>query len=148
MSKPTITLSPGRRVLIIEDNQGQENTAGRIGWFLQRMPHALVTIAKTPRSAVSAVRDGVPYDIIFLDYDSGLTMWYDGMPDDDTFIEAARLIAQHKFQGVVIIHSMNPAGAMRMAKMLDPICETRVMPFGFFHLRTQEPNTGFEIEEK
>lgn len=132
--KPKITIAPGKRVLIIEDNQQRENNEGRIGWFTQRIPHAQITLAKTAKAAANAVFDGVPYDIVFLDYDTGLVMWYAGMPDDDTFMDAARQIAEHKYNGVVIIHSMNPAGAQRMGKLLSPICETRIMPFGSFDL--------------
>lgn len=132
--RPKITIAPGKRVLIIEDNQQRENNQGRIGWFTACIPRAQITLAKTAKAAVKAVYDGVPYDIIFLDYDTGLDMWYAGMPDDDTFMEAARLIAEHKYNGIVVIHSMNPAGAQRMGKLLSPVCDTRIMPFSSFDL--------------
>lgn len=78
-----------------------------------------------------------PFDCVFLDHDLGGQVYVKEI--ENTGTQVALFIRdelpEEKFPKQIIIHSHNPAGAIRMEEILKqtPIPVVRV-PFGMFHL--------------
>ena len=110
----TINIPNGKKVLVVEDNHFRNQ------WFRDHIPG--VTIAETVDEALEALNSpSTPmYDLVFLDHDAANVFVdrSDHRYNDLTFWRVAEELAQTNFPGIVIIHSHNPVGAARMAKLL------------------------------
>ena len=124
----TIFISPEKRVLVIEDN------AFRIAWFREHLNVASTTYCTTKESGLAVLKNGAPFDAVFLDYDSGPLMWQEGQPDDDTFYDVAKRLVALNFPGAIVIHSMNPVGAERLWKLFGNKKDVWVFKFGTFEI--------------
>lgn len=109
-------------VFILEDSRE------RIQWFRERVPQA--AFAKTADEALSLLAGG-EFKVIFLDHD--LSYMDAAHPErlHGNGKEVARYLARTKFQGLVVIHSVNEAGAAAMKAHLK---DARVAPFGSFEI--------------
>lgn len=112
------------RVIVVEDTQD------RISWFKQRLPKAF--FAKTAESAVRALTQQ-EFKVAFLDHDLHW-MHADNTIFNGTGKEVARYMAEHGFQGIVVIHSRHEEGAAVMKKFLP---KARLAPFGTFEILTE-----------
>ena len=120
--KETIYIPKDARILVVEDN------AQRILWFRGHLSFSRTEYAMTCAEALNCLQDGAPYDIIFLDHDAGLPF-----DENDTFYDVAVRLNELDYRKVVIIHSMNPAGARRMRTCMKNaygFC----FPFGTFEI--------------
>src|SRR5438132_784564 len=117
-----IRISETARVFVLEDSPK------RITWFRQRVPQA--TFASTAEQAL-ALLDDQTFDVCFLDHD--LTFSDVALPDTrpGSGQRVAHYLAQERFAGIVVIHSVNEAGARAMKSHLP---QSHVMPFGTFEL--------------
>lgn len=101
------------RILIVEDSQE------RIDAFRQILKGEIV-VTGSANAAIDLLSRG-GFDVLFLDYDLG--------ERKDTGGKVARWLEVHPQPGLrIIIHSLNPVGAERMARIL-PKAERR--PFVF-----------------
>jgi predicted O-methyltransferase YrrM len=116
-----ITVPFNTRILLVEDS------FERIKWFRQQIGEQFV-VGTTPERALDAIGESAPYDLVFLDHDAKLDN------PKITFYTVAEKLAALKFAGVVVIHSYNPVGAARMAKLLKESTPATVSiyPFGTF----------------
>jgi hypothetical protein len=105
-----------------------EDSAERIKWFNQKVQR--MTVACRPDWALEELNHGAPFDIVFLDHDA---QWNDATK---TFMSVALRLAELEFSGTVVIHSMNPVGAKRMAHVLGRHATVQVMPFGTFEIES------------
>lgn len=123
--KETIYIPENARILIVEDNEE------RIKWFMARLYQPLTEVATNVADALNYLQDGAPFDIIFLDHDAGLPF-----DENDTFYDVAVRLSELDYRKVVIIHSMNPAGARRMRACMKNaygFC----FPFGTFEIASK-----------
>lgn len=105
-----------------------EDSPERIAWFRQRIPQAIV--ASNAEQAL-ALLDEETFDVCFLDHDLNFSdvAFADARPGSGKRV--AHYLAQQRFPGIVVIHSVNEAGARAMKNHLP---QSRVMPFGTFEL--------------
>ena len=127
-----ITIPKERSVLVVEDN------ADRIAWFkhkLEPMSYSVV-YAWTVQKALN-VLGAHRFDIVFLDHDAVPFFVEDTDPENDqkTFRRVAKLLADTKYEGTVVIHSHNPVGARQMAHWLGRNAQVTVCPFGMFNIQ-------------
>jgi hypothetical protein len=118
-------IRPDWPVLVVED------TEDRISWFRQRLPKAV--FAKNAEAAFRALEQQ-EFKFAFLDHDLHW-MHADNSIFKGTGKEIARFMANHEFQGIVIIHSRHEAGAAAMKKYL---ANARLAPFGSFELTSDQ----------
>jgi len=109
------------RVLVVEDRED------RISWFRVRLPNAV--FAKNAEAALQALNQH-EFKVAFLDHDLHW-MHADNTIFKGTGKEVARYMAQHRFQGIVVIHSRHEEGAAVMKKFLP---KARLAPFGTFEI--------------
>lgn len=100
----------------------------RVAWFRYRVPNAI--FAKTSREACSILGEK-EFKIVFLDHDLGFLDAADPHRLHHNGKEVARYLAITKFQGTVVIHSLNAVGAKIMQGYLP---QARLEPFGTFDL--------------
>jgi serine/threonine protein phosphatase PrpC len=105
-----------------------EDSPERIAWFRQRIPQAVV--ASNAEQAL-ALLDDQTFDVCFLDHDLNFSdvAFADTRPGSGQRV--AHYLAQQCFSGIVVIHSVNEAGARAMKRHLP---QSHVMPFGTFKL--------------
>jgi hypothetical protein len=108
-------------VLVVED------TEDRISWFRRRMPNAV--FARNAESALRALSEQ-EFKVAFLDHDLHW-MHADNRIFKGTGKEIAKYLAEHRFQGIVVIHSRHEEGAAVMKKFLP---KAKLAPFGTFEI--------------
>lgn len=129
MSRPNATIGiPAKtRVLIVEDNTMRNR------WFSDQIC-ASTTFATTPQAGLDALKNA-SYDLVFHDFDSGPNMW-NGGDLTDTFDGVADRLIEAKHPGVVVVHSLNPAGAERLRqKFRQAGIPVAVHAFGTFDIK-------------
>ena len=107
-----------KRIFVLDDD------AGRIAWFQRRVPCAVIATSCAPALEILSENQ---FDVVYLDHD---LRWIDGGNANlrhHNGQEVARFLAYSRFSGRIIIHSLNPEGRERMAKILP---QAEVMPFG------------------
>lgn len=114
----------GDKVLVVEDS------AERVSWFRSKLPGA--SIATTKEQALEFLKNGAPFNLVFLDHDAVPIFWTEKDADEKTFYDVAKRLTELKFSGTVIIHSFNAAGIKRMESLLRHTADVRVMKFGTF----------------
>jgi hypothetical protein len=117
----TFHINADWRALVVED------TEDRISWFRQRLPKAV--FAKSADAAIRAFSEQ-DFKIAFLDHDLHW-MHADNTIFKGTGKEVARYIAEHRFEGIVVIHSRHEEGAAAMKKFLP---QAKIAPFGSFDI--------------
>ncbi len=139
-------MEPAPRVMRIAETAKVfvlEDSPERIAWFRQRIPQAV--LASNAEQAL-ALLDDQTFDVCFLDHDLNFS--------DATFADArpgsgqrvAHYLAKEHFSGIVVIHSVNEAGARAMKSHLP---QSHVMPFGTFELEngaSSNPYLGTKSE--
>jgi hypothetical protein len=100
----------------------------RIAWFRQRMPQT--AYAKTAGEARFILEEN-QFKIVFLDHDLGFLDAADPHRLHHNGKEVARYLAMTRFQGIVVIHSLNAVGAKIMHGYLP---QARLAPFGTFDI--------------
>lgn len=112
----------------------------RLEWFRESVREATghaPTSCTTVDGFIRELEDG-EFDMVFLDHD---LCWQDAAYAErkqGNGKEAARYLAWMGFQGTVIIHSVNEAGAKAMKSCLP---QSRVAPFGTFELESVVPRS-------
>ena len=124
-------MEPVRKVMRIAETAKVfvlEDSPERIAWFRQRIPRAVV--ASNAEHAL-ALLDEQTFDVCFLDHDLNFSdvAFPDTRPGSGQRV--AHYLAQERFSGIVVIHSVNEAGARAMKSHLP---QSHVMPFGTFEL--------------
>jgi hypothetical protein len=94
-------------VLVLEDSEEP------IAWFRERSPQA--TFARCAKDALKALRAN-SYRAIFLDHDLHWLRGADNSIVKGTGKEIALALAKSEFDGIVVIHCKNEAGASVMAQ--------------------------------
>ncbi|HTS07842.1 MAG TPA: cyclic-phosphate processing receiver domain-containing protein [Candidatus Eisenbacteria bacterium] len=112
-------------VLVVED------TEDRISWFRQRLPNAVFT--KNAEAAFQPLSQQ-EFKVAFLDHDLHW-MHADNSIFKGTGKQNARYMAEHGFQGIVVIHSRHEEGAAAMKKFLP---KAKLAPFGTFDIVSEE----------
>lgn len=116
------------RVLVVEDNTVRNR------WFSDHC-NGRTTICTTTARALDELKNGAYFDIVFHDFDSGPNMW-NGGETGDTFDAVANRLAELRFKGLVVIHSLNPAGAERMKQTFYRAgVHVEVYPYGSFDIK-------------
>ena len=133
--KVTIHLPQGSRVLLLEDN------LERVDWFRSKVPE-LYWVADIT-TAFAAMKQ-FTFDFFFLDRDLGIEH-YSGAVEGSGEDFAAHLRELGYTGQSVVIHSWNPAGALRMKSMLP---QATVLPFGEFDIRFYVELTDGEKTKK
>jgi len=111
------------RVLVVEDNEN------RIKWFQGKL--AEFDIARTAEEGVKFIRENV-YNLIFLDHDLGDRIFVDS-EDPNTGFQVAKIIAEtDNKEAEIIIHTMNPGGAIRIQSLLP---KATYVPFCFLNIK-------------
>ena len=110
-----INIPRSAKVLLLEDSEE------RIDWFQRRIPS--LALAKTAEAAINLIACSLPFDVVFLDYDLGITERSGGV--------VAKHLAHNYIGQNVVIHSWNCDGAAEMAACLT---EAVVIPFGQFEI--------------
>lgn len=100
----------------------------RLTWFRQRLPQAV--FAKSASEA-RGILEKNEFKIVFLDHDLGFLDAADPHRLYDNGKEVARFLAIRKFEGIVVIHSLNEVGAKIMQGYLS---QARLEPFGTFDI--------------
>jgi hypothetical protein len=118
-------------VLVLED------TESRIAWFRERLPQA--TFYTSAVQAISALKDKT-FQAAFLDHDLGFDDHH--TRPNGTGGEVARYMAETRFEGVVVLHSVNAPARDYMVGLLP---HAHVAPFGTFEIECRT-NSSFEIE--
>jgi DNA-binding NtrC family response regulator len=118
-------IRPDWPVLVVED------TEDRISWFRQRLPEAV--FAKNAESALSALSQQ-EFKVAFLDHDRHW-MHADNSIFKGTGKEVAKYMAEHRFQGIVVMHSRHEEGAAVMKKFLP---KAKLAPFGSFDIVSEQ----------
>jgi CheY-like chemotaxis protein len=110
------------KVLVLEDSPE------RIKWFRQRI--SLAVFASNAEQAL-ALLDEQTFDMCFLDHDLNFSdvAFPDARPGSGQRV--AYRLAQTRFSGIVVIHSVNETGARAMKNLLG---RAYVLPFGTFEL--------------
>lgn len=105
-----------------------EDSPERVAWFRQRLPQA--TFASNAEQALALLEDQ-KFDVCFLDHDLNCSdvAFPDTRPGSGQRV--VHYLAQERFSGIVVIHSVNEAGARAMNSHLP---QSHVMPFGTFEL--------------
>ena len=124
-------MEPVRKVMRIAETAKVfvlEDSPERVAWFRQRVPQA--TFASNAEQAL-AILDDQKFDVCFLDHDLNFSdvAFPDTRPGSGQRV--AHYLAQERFSGIVVIHSVNEAGARAMKSHLP---QSHVMPFGTFEL--------------
>lgn len=118
-------------VLIVEDNEE------RIEWFKNALSGMRYQICMTPYDALAWLDSSTP-DVVFLDHDAVPMFVQPEDPDfsDLSFYRVAQRLARDNFSGLVVIHSGNPVGALRMANLISEKNCAKVLkaPFGSFKI--------------
>lgn len=119
----TFTIQAKWLVLVVEDDPM------RIEWFKSRIPSAL--FVDSAEGAIMLLQDQPGIDAVFLDHD--LNFADAAFPNlrPGSGVRVARHLAQLKFQGFVVIHSVNEAGARAM---LSHLPAAHAAPFGTFEI--------------
>lgn len=121
-----IKIPSDKRVLVVEDNN-QRNI-----WFREHL-NARTTICATKEAALEELKNGAPFDIVFLDHDAVPVFWSLEDAEVKTFYDVAKRLTELNFDGNVVIHSFNEAGAKRMMSLLRHTAADVVwMKFGTF----------------
>jgi hypothetical protein len=118
----TFRISIAWPVFVLDDSDA------RIAWFRQRVPQAV--FAKTASEA-RHILEVTAFRIVFLDHDLGFLDAADPNRLHHNGKEVARYLAIKKFQGIVVIHSLNEVGADVMHRYLP---EAHVEPYGTFDI--------------
>jgi hypothetical protein len=122
MPKTVITIPGDWPVFVLEDNQE------RIAWFRKRVPQAIIVENASEAMVLLAQGD---FKMAFLDHDLGdIDAAY---PDRFQGKEVAQYLACSNFSGIVVIHSLNTAGAKAMKAHLK---DARIVPFGTFEIES------------
>jgi CheY-like chemotaxis protein len=104
----TFKVPPDWPVLVLED------TAERIDWFKQRLPHAVY--AATAEAAIAALKSQ-EFRAVFLDHDLHW-MHADNSIVKGTGKEVAMYLKQISFPGIIVIHSKHDAAVDVMQRIL------------------------------
>lgn len=119
----------GYRVLIVEDDES------RCAWFREYLSDRRLDVTCDVPTAVSwlAERD---YQAVLLDHDLVAEHYFSNEPDDErTGYAVARWLAEHpdaQRDALIIIHSLNYAGASRMLAVLrDSGRDAEHIPFHY-----------------
>lgn len=127
MKKTVISIPEHSLVLAVDDNEN------RLKWFKNRYPE--IKLAETPAIAKLYLERN-EFGIVFLDHDCvpGFVDSQDPDFQTKTFWSVAKKLMSST--AVVVIHSGNPAGAQRMARLLEtrPFGVTFVYPIGTFEI--------------
>ncbi len=118
----TVYISKTTSVVVVEDNQN------RINWFESKLSGMNRVVCKTPAKALNVL--GVHrFDLVFLDHDCEPDAEGQIISDPElSFIRVAELLAKMNYDGKVIIHSMNPIGALRMKHILERTADVSIIP--------------------
>lgn len=105
-----------------------EDTADRIAWFRQQIPHAVIATSCNEALDLLSTQE---FKIVFLDHDLGFldAAYPERLHGNGK--EVARYLARTGFPGVVIIHSKHEAGANAMKVHLP---QASLAPFGTFEI--------------
>jgi CheY-like chemotaxis protein len=119
----------GRRVLVVEDDER------RCLWFAERFEASRLDVTCDPRTAVAWLSER-DYGTILLDHDLLQEHYFSDKPDDErTGYAVARWLAENptaQRDAVIVIHSLNYAGANRMlATLRDAGRDAEHIPFHF-----------------
>jgi serine/threonine protein phosphatase PrpC len=119
----TIRIPEAAKVFVLEDSPE------RIKWFRHRIPQAI--IASNAEQAL-ALLDEQTFDVCFLDHDLSFSdvAFPDMRPGSGQRV--AHHLAQTRFSGIVIIHSVHEAGARAMKNLLG---RAHALPFGTFEIK-------------
>lgn len=105
----------GERILIVEDD------SERCAWFNRKFTGRTLDVTCDVAEAVRWLEER-DYDLIMLDHDLLEEHYLSGEPDDErTGYAVARWLSQHtesQRDAVILIHSLNYAGAARMLDIL------------------------------
>jgi CheY-like chemotaxis protein len=104
------------RVLILDGNPG------RHARFDKMLPQAARSHAYTADQAVASLEESPAFDVVFLDHDLPKSAELLNVSDLGTGLDVAVYIAKElsmaKKPGLVWIHSHNPEGRLKMARVL------------------------------
>jgi CheY-like chemotaxis protein len=105
----------GRRVLVVEDDEG------RCAWFRRRLAGRQLDVTCDVRQAVEWLA-GRDYEAVLLDHDLAAEHYSSSEPDDErTGYAVARWLAANPTRqrdALIVIHSLNYPGARRMLDLL------------------------------
>lgn len=76
-----------------------------------------VTVSEYASEAIDILSQDLNWDLILLDHDLGNKIFVD-INKENTGSTVAKFLSDKEIKGEVIIHSMNPIGAMNMQKYL------------------------------
>ena len=118
--RKVIRIAYGASVFIVEDSEQRQR------WFSAKMPDA--QFASTAEDAIQRLAS-FPFDVVLLDHD---LEWADAAGQKPgSGVRVAHFLAKNGFQGQVVIHSVNEAGAAHMKRLLP---YATVAPFGSFEI--------------
>lgn len=124
--KTTISVPSHTKVLIVED------AAIRIRWFREKLLNP--TVVTNKQDALLVLRNGAPYDLVFLDHDSVPIFWTKEDKDTMTFYDVAKRLHELEYSGKVILHSLNSDGRKRMLSLLRQTADVVELPYGTFEI--------------
>lgn len=111
-------------VLFLDDDPS------RTAEFCSQVPSA--TCVSTAESCVAQLTDGCEWDYVFLDHDLGGEVFVDSSVDNSGGRVARWIAATRPNIGLIVLHSLSPAGAAYMRSvLLAADYDVRVMPFGW-----------------
>jgi hypothetical protein len=119
--KQTFTIWDDWRVFLLEDNHD------RIDWFVKRIPNGLIA-TNNVLTAIEILKR-YSFQVLFLDHDLGF--------GNGIGLDLARYLSQTERgkDSIVVIHSVNWFGAVRMKSFLP---HAHVAPFGSFEIKRKE----------
>jgi CheY-like chemotaxis protein len=91
-----------QKALVVDDQEERHDL------FKRKYPDVELTFAFSSKQAISLLHKN-EYDIVFLDHDLG---------GDDTGVKVAEWMKLFKVHSFVIIHSLNPVGALNIQRIL------------------------------
>jgi CheY-like chemotaxis protein len=110
-----------KKILVLDDEP-----ARHVGFLRRLRDHTVVSVGNY-KEAAQALRAGSPFDVLFLDHDLG-----ERRNGADVVRFLVREIPREQWPKMVVIHSWNPFGAMRMRNLLvDAGIPTCVEPYSW-----------------
>ena len=119
------------KILILDDDLDRHAN------FKKRLIGHEVTHVETSQACIDKLKDNGPWDYCFLDHDLGGEVFVKS--GKNTGYEVAEWLRdnQNKMPGNVIVHSLNPAGALNM---ISAIPNARHVPFAWTKVNISHEN--------
>lgn len=111
------------RILVVEDD------SYRIEWFQKATIGHIVDFAIDADSAIVKVHQN-DYDLIFLDHDLGNRQMVSSDDPNTGYTVAKSLIQSRNSKAAVVIHSLNPVGALNIKRVVGD----QAMIYPYFQL--------------